>query len=158
MLQEQNRAEARLTMLAEGVYQLGLKRAESWEGERQYKLYLLMLHELTLGDSKEASFRKEGCKDILEAIDQTSEDHSVLNWTAFYPELAIYRYHEELDKMDLDGMVIWRRGNFTLEDLINSEDLSNSLLNQILSQIPDAKVKSIAYVAISKVLMERGDK
>ena len=158
MLQEQNSAEDILTMVAEGDYQLGLKRAESWEGERQFKLYLLMLHELTLGDSKEASFRKEGCKAILEAIDQTSEDHSVLNWTKFYPELSIYRYHVELDKMDLDGMVIWRRGNFTLEDLINSEDLSNSLLNQILSQIPDAKVKSNAYTAISKILMERGDK
>ena len=158
MLQEQNSAEDILTMVAEGDYHLGLKRAESWEGERQFKLYLLMLHELTLGDSKEASFRKEGCKAILEAIDQTPEDHSVLNWTAFYPELYIYRYHEELDKMDLDGMVIWRRGNFTLEDLININKLDMALLKPVASEITDARKKSNAYRVISKVLMERGDK
>ena len=157
MLQEQNSAEDILTMVAEGDYQLGLKRAESWEGERQFKLYLLMLHELTLGDSKEASFRKEGCKAILEAIDQTPEDHSVLNWTEFYPELAIYRYHEELDKMDLDGMVIWRRGNFTLEDLRSIETLDMPLLRRVASEIKKVGEKDYAYLSIIKVLIKRGE-
>ena len=96
------------------------KRAATWEGERQFKLYLLFIHELTIGNSKKADFRKEACKAVLEAIDQTPEDHSVLDWCKFYPELAIYKYHEELLKMELDGLVIWKR-------TIHNENLLNEL-------------------------------
>jgi hypothetical protein len=110
MTQEQNSAEDILNLLNDGDYLTALKRAESWEGERQFKLYLLFIHELTIGTSKEADFRKEACKAVLEAVDQTPEDHSVLDWTKFYPELAIYKYHEELIKMELDAIVISRRG------------------------------------------------
>ena len=103
MTQEQNSADDILNLLNEGDYPTALKRAENWEGERQFKLYLLFIHELTIGKSKEADFRKEACKAVLEAIDQTPEDHSVLDWCTFYPELAIYKYHEEFLKMELDG-------------------------------------------------------
>ena len=62
MTQEQNSAEDILNLLNEGDYPAALKRAESWEGKRQFKLYLLMLHDLTIGESKQAEFRKEACK------------------------------------------------------------------------------------------------
>lgn len=118
MTKEQNSAEAIIELLNEGDYHSALKRAASWEGDRQFKLYLLFIHELTIGTSKEANFRKEACKAVLEAIDQTPEDHSILDWTKFYPELAIYKYYEQLLIMELDGMVIWRRGDFTLLDIL----------------------------------------
>ncbi len=110
MIQEQNSAEDILNLINEGDYQTALKRAESWEGERQFKLYLLFLHELTIGSSKDANFGKEACKAILEAIDKIPEDHSVMDWTKFYPELAIYKYHEVLTAWNLDATIIWKRG------------------------------------------------
>ena len=59
MLQEQNSTEEILNLLNEGDYPTALKRAETWEGERQFKLYLLFMHELTIGTSKKADFRRD---------------------------------------------------------------------------------------------------
>ena len=59
MTQEQNSAKAIIELLNEGDFHSALKRAESWEGDRQFKLYLLFIHELTIGTSKEADFRKQ---------------------------------------------------------------------------------------------------
>lgn len=157
MIQEQNSAEDILNLLNEGDYQAALKRTETWEGERQFKLYLLFIHELTIGTSKEADFRKEGCKAVLEAINQTPEDHSELDWCTFYPELAVYKYHEELLKMELDRMAIWKRGTYTLQDLIGREDVNNDILKNLASQIPDVRTRSEAYREISKALINQGD-
>ena len=156
MTQEQNSAEDILNLLNDGDYITALKRAESWEGERQFKLYLLFIHELTIGTSKEADFRKEACKAVLEAIDQTPEDHSVLDWCKFYSELAIYKYHEELVKMELDGMVIWKRGQYTLEDLMARKDVNIETIKSLASEITDDIKKSITYGEISKVLIAQG--
>ena len=155
MTQEQNSAEDILNLLNEGNYLTALKRVESWEGERQFKLYLLFIHELTIGTSKEADFRKEACKAVLEAIDQTPEDHSVLDWCTFYPEIAIYKYHEELLKMELDALIIWRRGSYTLSEMNN---FNFSEFQILASEIKYDKYKSLAYREISKKLLEHGDK
>ena len=158
MTQEQNSAEDILNLLNEGDFQAALKRAESWEGERQFKLYLLFIHELTIGTIKEADFRKEACKAVLEAIDQTPEDHSVLDWCKFYPELAVYKYHEELLKMKLDVMVIWKRGVFNLSELINRVDINIFTLKTLACEITDADSKSIIFANISKILVGLGKK
>ncbi len=158
MTQEQNSTDDILNLLNEGDYPTALKRAESWEGERQFKLYLLFIHELTIGTSSEADFRKEACKAVIEVIDQTPEDHSVLDWCKFYPELAIYKYHEELLKMELDGMVIWKRGKYTLNDLIGRKNVNISIIKNLVSQILDYYDKSIAYTQIAIKLMENGNK
>jgi len=158
MTQEQNSAEDILNLLNEGDYETALKRAETWEGERQFKLYLLFIHELTIGKSREADFRKEACKEVLEAIEKTPEDHSVLNWTKFYPELAVYKYHEELLKMELDGIVIWRRGEYTLKDLIKRKDVNIYTIKTLAKEIQDDSKKSVALANLSEVLMEQGDK
>jgi len=155
MTQEQNSAEDILNLLNEGDYLTALKRAESWEGERQFKLYLLFIHELTIGTSKEADFRKEACKAVLEAIDQNPVDHSVLDWCEFYPELAVYKYHEELMKMELDSLIIWRRGSYTLSEMNN---FNFSEFQILASEIKYDKDKSVAYREISKKLLEHGDK
>lgn len=167
MTQEQNSAEAIIELLNEGDYHSALKRAESWEGDRQFKLYLLFIHELTIGTSKEADFRKVACKSVLEAIDQTPEDHSVLDWTKFYPELAIYKYYEQLLKMNLDGMVIWRRGAYCLKSVIKNADIVIDIdrLYKLGSYISDEEdfmnyetsPKSEAYRAISQHLIKKGD-
>ncbi|MAW84258.1 MAG: hypothetical protein CL832_07645 [Crocinitomicaceae bacterium] len=158
MTQEQNSADEILNLLNEGDYLTALKRAETWEGERQFKLYLLFIHELTIGTSKEADFRKEACKAVLEAIDQTPEDHSVLDWCKFYPELAVYKYHKEFIKMELDALVIWKRGGYNLSELINREDVNIYILKTLATELTDARVKSNAFLEISKILMDEGKK
>ena len=161
MTQEQNSAEDILNLLNEGDYLTALKRAETWEGERQFKLYLLFIHELTIGTSKEADFRKEACKAVLEAIDQTPKDHSVLDWCKFYPELAIYNYHEELLKMELDGVVIWSRGDYNLSQLIkeiNAHKINYEIIINLAKNITESgKRKSKFYFEISGVLMDQNN-
>ena len=80
MIQEQNSAEDILT-IKQGDYPSALKRAETSEGERQFKLYLFFIHELTIGTSKDADFRKEVCKAVLEAIENPRR--YVLDWANF---------------------------------------------------------------------------
>jgi len=156
MTQEQNSAEAIIELLNEGDYHSALKRAESWEGDRQFKLYLLFIHELTIGTSKEADFRKVACKSVLEAIDQTPEDHSVLDWTKFYPELAIYKYYEQLLKMNLDGMVIWRRGDFSILNLIDYCDVDLELLMPLIDSHPDEELRSWWFMKDFEAKLDKG--
>jgi len=157
MTQEQNSAEDILNLLNEGDYPAALKRAENWEGERQFKLYLLFIHELTIGTSKEADFRKEACKAVLDAIDQTPEDHSVLDWCKFYPELAIYKYHEEFTKMELDGMVIWRRGNYTLGEFANLHQVNINDLIDLATSKKDIYFRDRAILEIIRLLSRKND-
>lgn len=157
MTQEQNSAEAIIELLNEGDYHSALKRAESWEGDRQFKLYLLFIHELTIGTSKEASFSKEACKAVLEAIDQTPEDHSILDWTKFYPELAIYKYYEQLLKMELDGMVIWRRGKYELEKLLNTHSVKRFYVKILAKGISDRRKKIKVYESLIKLYSENNE-
>ena len=122
MQQEQNSAEDILKLLNRGDYQTALRRAETWEGERQFKLYLLMIHELTLGDCKDASFKIEALEVIILAIDDTPIDHTILDWSNFYPEIAVFKYIYELYKIGVDGSLIWKRNNgqYSLIDVLNS--------------------------------------
>ena len=157
MTQEQNSAEAIIELLNEGDYHSALKRAESWEGDRQFKLYLLFIHELTIGTSKGADFRKEACKAILQAIDQTPEDHSILDWTRFYPVLAIYRYYNELLKIDLDGTTILKRGSYCGEEVIGNKDLEAMCMVLLDIKIPNDYDKSKTYLTLVKILITKGE-
>ena len=58
-------------------------------------------------------------------------------------------------KMELDPLVIWRRGNYTLNDLIGREVLGNYSFKNLVSNIPDNRNKVVAYIEISKILMEQ---
>ena len=122
MQQEQNSAEYILKLLNRGDYQTALRRAETWEGERQFKLYLLMIHELTIGDCKDASFKIEALELIIQAIDDTPIDHTILDWSNFYPEIAVFKYIYELYEIGIDGSLIWKRNNgqYSLIDVLNS--------------------------------------
>jgi tetratricopeptide (TPR) repeat protein len=122
MQQEQNSAEDILRLLNRGDYQTALGRAERWEGDRQFKLYLLMIHDLTLGDCKDASFKIKALEVIIQAIDDTPIDHTILDWSNFYPEIAVFKYIYELHEIGIDGSLIWKRNNgqLSLIDVLNS--------------------------------------
>tara|TARA_B110001450_G_scaffold235570_1_gene240376 strand:- start:564 stop:4826 length:4263 start_codon:yes stop_codon:yes gene_type:complete len=142
MTQEQNSAEDILNLLNEGDYLTALKRAETWEGERQFKLYLLFIHELTIGTSSEADFRKEACKAVLEAIDQTPEDHSVLDWCTFYSKELIFQYSEKIKNLNIE--IIWKRTKIKLDTSNFSNEVN--LLEKIVNSNNENRLNNLPYL------------
>ncbi|MEY3683104.1 MAG: hypothetical protein RLZZ289_1639, partial [Bacteroidota bacterium] len=95
--QEQNAAPQIVALVAEGDFDSALKRIEQFGGndkvglQRKFILYMLCLMELTLLESKNKPFRKEGIEKILRHLDeQLPVDHSVLNWSEFFPSNLIF--------------------------------------------------------------------
>ena len=142
MIQEQNSAEDILNLLNDGDYQTALKRAESYEGERQFKLYLLFIHELTIGTSSEADFRKEASKAVLEAIDQTPEDHSVLDWCKFYSKELVFQYSEKIKNLNIE--IIWKRTKIKLDTSIFIYDVN--LLEKIVNSNNENMLNNLPYL------------
>mgnify|MGYP006120881979 CR=1 FL=1 len=126
MQQEQNSAEDILRLLNQGDYLTALGRAERWEGERQFKLYLLMIHELTLGDCKEANFKTKVCEIILEKFRETSDNKKDFNTSNFYSPYYIYQYYIALDRLNIDAKVLLERGFMTSFDIFNDDFLLSS--------------------------------
>ena len=142
MIQEQNSAEDILNLLNDGDYPTALKRAESYEGERQFKLYLLFIHELTIGTSSEADFRKEASKAVLEAIDQTPEDHSVLDWCKFYSKELVFQYSEKIKNLNIE--IIWKRTKIKLDTSIFIYDVN--LLEKIVNSNNENMLNNLPYL------------
>ena len=103
--QEQNAAPQIVILVAEGDFDTALKRIEQFGGndkeglQRKFILYMLCLMELTLLESKDKPFRKEGIEKLLKHLDeQLPVDHSVLNWGEFFPSNLIFTMLIELEK------------------------------------------------------------
>ena len=60
--------------------------------------------------------------------------------------------------MELDGMAIWKRGTYTLQDLIGRNVLGNNSFENLASNIPNARNKAEIYLKISKVLRNQEKK
>jgi hypothetical protein len=76
-----------------------------------------MLHELTIGESRDSIFQKDSCTAILNAIAQTPEDFSVLDWTKFYPEFGVYQITIRMIELELEIQGVWNRGNYKFEKI-----------------------------------------
>ena len=152
MIQEQNSAEDILNLLNEGDYPSALKRAETWEGERQFKLYLLFIHELTIGTSKDADFRKEVCKAVLEAIGRIPVDVP-----AQFPIGLVYLYTKELIKIQEDIKVLWMRSDYNLSHLILYEKENFNIINDIINLQEDNLNKYRTCKSISEYLEKVGN-
>jgi hypothetical protein len=103
--QEQNAAPQIVALVAEGDFDSALKRIEQFGGndkeglQRKFILYMLCLMELTLLESKNKPFRIEGIEKLLKHLDeQLPVDHSVLNWSEFFPSNLIFTMLIELEK------------------------------------------------------------
>ena len=95
---EQNAAPQIVALVAEGDFDSALKRIEQFSGndkeglQRKFILYMLCLMELTLLESRNKPFRKEGIERLLKHLDeQLPVDHSVLNWGEFFSGHLIFR-------------------------------------------------------------------
>ena len=148
--QEQNAAPQIVALVAEGDFDSALKRIEQFGGndkeglQRKFILYMLCLMELTLLESKDKPFRKEGIEKLLKHLDQQLPvNHSVLNWSEFFGEEIVKKIIGIIDDLNFDTSSILIRSK-TEENinLVNSR-LHNLNYNLILDSFQPINVKII---------------
>lgn len=149
ILKDSNSSKEILTLFKKAEFKLALLRVQDWDIERQFKMYLLMLNELTLGDLKEAIFKEEACELILENIEKTPADLSILDWTKFFPEAAVYMISIELKALRLSSDSIWLRGNVCLKNFSKIEIRDINEVHKIANQVTDNFDKSKAFLEIA---------
>ena len=117
--QEQNAAPQIVALVAEGDFDSALKRIEQFGGsdkeglQRKFILYMLCLMELTLLDSKDKPFRKEGIEKLLKHLDeQLPVDDSLLNWDDFFSSYLIFQITSVMAEIELDYLIIYKRTEF----------------------------------------------
>ena len=114
--QEQNAAPQIVALVAEGDFESAMKRIEQFGGndkeglQRKFILYMLCLMELTLLDSKEKSFQKEGIEKLLKHLDeQLPVDHSVLNWNQFFSSYLIFQMAFIWEILGINYLIVFKR-------------------------------------------------
>lgn len=114
--EEANDAPQIVTMVANGEIDLALKRIESFgasdkEGiQRKFILYMLCLMELTLLESKDKPFRKEGIEKLLNHLDeQIPADTSLINWNDFFPSNLMFEMAFEWAEIGLEYLIVYAR-------------------------------------------------
>ena len=112
---EQNAAPQIVALVAEGDIAAALKRIEQFGGndkeglKRKFILYMLCLMELTLLDSKDKPYRKEGIEKLLKNLDeQLTVDHSVLNWGGFFSSYLMFHMACVWDDYGLDYLIVYK--------------------------------------------------
>ena len=124
-----------LDLLDESDYELDLKIAEVFEGENLFTIYLLMIHELTLGELKHVGFKKLACERIIKAI-ISSQNLEKPN----YPILNIFKYFFELIKI-IDIKIVSKAlkklkiEKYEILELINSDNLKLIDVRYFLARI-----------------------
>ena len=114
--QEQNAAPQIVALVAEGDFDVAIKRIEQFGGndkeglQRKFILYMLCLMELTLLDSKNKPFSKKGIEKLLKHLDeQLPVDHSILNWNDFFSSYLIFQMACEWEELGLDYLIVYKR-------------------------------------------------
>jgi hypothetical protein len=112
--QEQNAAPQIIALVAEGDFDAALLRIEQFGGndkdglQRKFILYMLCLMELTLLESKDKPFRREGIEKLLKHLDeQLPVDHSILNWNDFFSSYLMFKMACKWDEWGLDYLLIY---------------------------------------------------
>lgn len=127
MQEEQNSAKQILDLLKEGDYQTALVRVLSFDEEKQMTVYLLMIHELTLGDSKDTLVKVKACKLLLEIFQNKSHVFPDC------PNIVIYKYHIELLRMNLDDRIFLDKFDFYGENIISLLENENIEIHEIVN-------------------------
>ena len=134
--QEQNAAPQILALVAEGDFEPALKRIDEFAGndkealQRKFILYMLCLMELTLLDSKDKPFRKDGIEKLLKHLDDNLPvDHSILNWNDFFSSYLMYKLICIWDKNNIDYILLFNyTDNFDSDWIMQCETFNNKEL------------------------------
>ena len=139
--QEQNAAPQIVALVAEGDFDAALKRIKQFGGndkeglQRKFILYMLCLMELTLLDSKDKSFQREGIEKLLKHLDeQLPVDHSVLNLNDFFPSYLMFQMACEWAKLNLNYFVVFKRTNNWNIEWIKVKGPYNNLQFKVLKE------------------------
>ena len=164
--QEQNAAPQIVALVAEGDFDVALKRIEQFGGkdkeglQRKFILYMLCLMDLTLLDSKDKPFSKKGIEKLLKHLDeQLPMDHSILNWNDFFPSYLIFllaeKWHEHNIQYDSLFQLTrnWESDWFTSIELHSNSQID--LFVQAANIISDSYCKSIKLSEIAKLSYEK---
>jgi tetratricopeptide (TPR) repeat protein len=125
---EQNGFTEIVAMVAEGDFEASLKRIDQFGGmdkeglRRKFILYMLCLMELTLLDSKDKLYRREGILKLIKHLDeQLPVDHSILNWNEIFPSFLIFQMACEWSELGLDYLVVYRRTSYWENEWISEK-------------------------------------
>jgi len=165
--QEANDAPKVVAMVANGEIDLALKRIDSFGGadkegvKRKFILYMLCLMELTLLESNDKPFRKEGIEKLLKHLDeQLPVDNSILNWNDFFPSYTVFLMACEWAEMGLDYLIVYKRTDYWESDWLKEKglytDIQFELLLACARGISSDRDKSEALKDISTELAKQG--
>ena len=159
--QEQNAAPQIVQMVADGDFDAALKRIEEFGGsdkeglQRKFILYMLCLMELTLLESKNKPFRKDGIEKLLKHLDeQLPVDHSVLNWNVFFPSYMMFQMACVCAEYGLDYLVIYARTQNWNNEWIKDKGIYTDLQFEVLMKC--SRGLPYAIMAISSELAKQG--
>lgn len=164
--QEQNAAPQIVALVAEGEFDAALKRIEEFGGNdkeglrRKFILYMLCLMELTLLDSKDKPYRKEGIEKLLNHIDtQLPIDHSILKWNDFFPSHTLFLIACECANLNLDFTILFKRtddwDNDWLDELGPYSKLQFQVLKDCFHCITSDKTKRKTFEGIIKEFIKQ---
>jgi hypothetical protein len=135
--------------LEDGNIDLVFNRIQSHDSKKQGIIYILIIHELTVGKLKYHKNKQELCFKVINQINAQSESIELNN--EFIPALAIYNYHIELSKFGIDDSVLWYK-TLTKESEEKNEDGFNYLIVDVESLLThNVDLKIIEKLAIKYV-------
>jgi hypothetical protein len=163
--QEQNAAPQIVALVAEGDFDSALKRIEQFGGndkeglQRKFVLYMLCLMELTLLESKNKPYQREGIEKILKHLDEhLPVDHSVLNWVEFLPTNLMFRIQQCIQHIDSTFISVFRYSKSWDFDWVRDkprfsyEDVN--LLIELTTEIKDVFWHSTRLVEIGEYCID----
>jgi len=158
--QEQNAAPQIVALVAEGDFDAALKRIEDFGGndkeglQRKFILYMLCLMELTLLDSKDKPFRREGIEKLLKHLDeQLPVDHSIMNWDDFFPSYWVFQMVFIWEELGIEYEIVFFRTYYCNSDWILQKgpfsEIQLTLIAQAFQWVlsPESKDNSFANVS-----------
>ena len=156
--EEQNSLQQILDLLNEGDYQTALNRVKSLETDKQFTIYLLMLHELIFGNAKNASFKLNAIKNLIKDISLNESLYGI----EFYPGLAIYKYHIELVKLNINDEILWEKMGFhykAMLHLLKFENINFEIYEKLVHRHIKRPYDLInIYLRMVEFLFQKGDK
>jgi hypothetical protein len=161
---EQNDAESIVRLVANNEIDLALERITAFGGpskeekERQFILFMLCLMELTLLESKTQPWRKEAIEKLLKHLEEEIPvDHSLVNWGEFFSSYLVFIMTCELNKLNLDFLIVYKRTSFWECFWIEEIDLKLYVINDILLKLvpylseDEEKIKTLRILINNKL-------
>jgi hypothetical protein len=146
--EEQNSVWEIVELVAQGEIDLALMRISDFEGndkedlQRKFILYMLCLWELTFGETKNESFKKEGiCKVIKHLDEQMPNELTMLNWSEFFSSYIMFQMAIVWNELNLDFRAITKRTHgFDFRCIVNQKNFNKEqfdLLFEFCEQTED---------------------